>query len=178
MLTNEDLASYLGDHAPFQTMAPDALADLAAAASVRQYDAGAVIVDYSEQEPGEIWLLCSGQVVLLVAGPDGDEPFDTVPPGGLFGFFPLLTGGGMEFDARATVPSTLIRLPGAPVRAQFARPAGLGVPGVVGVEHPIRRAPRDRLSATDNRARSANSCTATCSWCRRLAPPCVTRWCR
>ena len=31
----------------------------------------------------------------------------------------------MEFVARATVPSTLIRLPGALVQAQFARPAGL-----------------------------------------------------
>ena len=31
----------------------------------------------------------------------------------------------MEFVARATVPSTLIRLPGALVRAQFAKPAGL-----------------------------------------------------
>ena len=125
MLTNEGLASYLGDHAPFQTMAPDALANLAAAASVRQYDAGAVIVDYSEQEPGEIWLLCSGQVVLLVAGPDGDEPFDTVPPGGLFGFFPLLTGGSVQFIARATEPSTVVRLPGDLVRTEFAKPAGL-----------------------------------------------------
>jgi CBS domain-containing protein len=125
VLTNEDLASYLGDHAPFQTMAADALADLAAASSVRQYDAGAVIVDYSEQEPGEIWLLCSGQVVLLVAGPDGDEPFDTVPPGGLFGFFPLLTGGSVQFIARATEPSTVVRLPGDLVRTEFAKPAGL-----------------------------------------------------
>ncbi|WP_029116651.1 putative nucleotidyltransferase substrate binding domain-containing protein [Mycobacterium sp. URHB0044] len=125
MLTQEDLASFLGDHAPFNSMAPDALAGLATASSIHRYEAGAVIVDYSAQEPGEIWLLCSGQVVLLVAGSDGDEPFDTVPPGGLFGFFPLLTGGTVQFVARATEPSTVVRLPGDLVRAEFAKPAGL-----------------------------------------------------
>ena len=38
---------------------------------------------------------------------------------------PLLTGAGMDFEARTTTPSTLIRLPGVLVRAQFAKPAGL-----------------------------------------------------
>ena len=79
-LTDEELASFLGDHAPFQSMTPDALGELARASSVHRYDAGAVIVDYSAQKPDEIWLLCDGQVVLLTAAPDGDEPFDTVPP--------------------------------------------------------------------------------------------------
>jgi CBS domain-containing protein len=124
-LTDEELASYLGGHAPFQSMTPEALAELATASSVLRYDAGAVIVDYSARKPDEIWLLCSGQVVLLTAGPDGDEPFDTVPPGGIFGFFPLLTGGGVQFVARATEPSTVVRLPGDLVRAEFAKPAGL-----------------------------------------------------
>ena len=50
---------------------------------------------------------------------------DVVEPGGIFGYTPLLTGGGMEFVARATEPSTLIRLPGEQVRTQFATPAGL-----------------------------------------------------
>jgi CBS domain-containing protein len=125
VLTDQDLASYLGRHAPFQSMTVDALAELAGASTVHRYDAGAVIVDYSAQEPGEIWLLCSGQVVLLTAAPDGDEPFDTVPPGGIFGFFPLLTGGSVQFVARATEPSTVVRLPGDLVRAEFAKPAGL-----------------------------------------------------
>ena len=50
---------------------------------------------------------------------------DVVGPGGIFGYMPLLTGAGMDFEARTAAPSTLIRLPGALVRAQFAKPAGL-----------------------------------------------------
>ena len=62
--------------------------------------------------------------VALHASGDG-AVIDTVGPGGIFGYMPLLAGGGMDFEARTTVPSTLIRLPGALVRAQFAKPAGL-----------------------------------------------------
>jgi CBS domain-containing protein len=125
VLTDEELAAYLGEHAPFQSMTPDALAELARASSVIRYEAGAVIVDYTAQAPDEIWMLHTGQVVLLTATAGGDEPFDTVPPGGIFGFFPLLTGGSVQFVARATEPSTVVRLPGNLVRAEFGKPSGL-----------------------------------------------------
>ena len=73
--------------------------------------------------PDDIWMVCTGQVTLQ-ASTDG-SCIDTIDSGGIFGYTPLLTGGGMEFVARATEPSTLIRLPGEQVRAQFAKPAGL-----------------------------------------------------
>jgi CBS domain-containing protein len=104
-------------------MPSDELAGLAAGASVVEFPAGATIADYTNRVPDDVWMVYSGQVTLR-AGGDG-AVIDTVGRGGIFGYTPLLTGGGMEFDARAAVPSTLIRLPGAPVRAQFARPAGL-----------------------------------------------------
>ncbi len=63
-------------------------------------------------------------VVSLRASADGSR-IDVVGPGGIFGYMPLLTGAGMDFEARTTAPSTLIRLPGVLVRAQFAKPAGL-----------------------------------------------------
>ena len=123
--TDEELAAYLGDHAPFQSMTPGALTELARVSSIHRYPAGAVIVDYSAHAPDEIWLLRSGQVVLFAGSPDGEEPFDTVLPGGIFGTFPLLTGGSVQFTARATEPSIVVRLPGELVRAEFGKPAGL-----------------------------------------------------
>ncbi|MFY9921293.1 MAG: putative nucleotidyltransferase substrate binding domain-containing protein [Mycobacterium sp.] len=99
------------------------ISDLAAGSTLVDFPAGAVIADYATRVPNDVWMVRSGQVTLR-ASADGTT-IDTVEEGGIFGYTPLLTGGGMEFVARAAVPSTLIRLPGAMVRAQFARPAGL-----------------------------------------------------
>ena len=81
-----------------------------------------MVADYATRVPDDVWMVRSGQVTLMAA--DGSV-IDTVGPGGLFGYTPLLTDGGMEFTARTTVPSALVRLPDGLVRAQFAKPAGL-----------------------------------------------------
>ena len=117
-----ELSEFLGGHTPFQSASADELADLAAGSTVVTFVTGAVIADYSAQVPGDVWMVRTGHVTLQAA--DGSA-VDVVEPGGIFGYTPLLTGGGMEFVARATEPSTLIRLPGEQVRAQFAKPAGL-----------------------------------------------------
>lgn len=117
-----NLTQFLGEHTPFQAMSPDGLADLAAGSTLVTFAADAVIADYSASVPDDVWMVGTGHVTLQAA--DGSA-IDTVEPGGIFGYTPLLTGGGMEFVARATQPSTLVRLPGDQVRAQFARPAGL-----------------------------------------------------
>jgi CBS domain-containing protein len=118
-----DLASFLGGHTPFQSMSPGELAELASGTSLVEFPAGAVVADYTVHVPDEVWMVCTGQVTLQTST-DG-SCIDTIDSGGIFGYTPLLTGGGMEFVARATEPSTLIRLPGEQVRAQFAKPAGL-----------------------------------------------------
>jgi CBS domain-containing protein len=118
-----DLASFLGEHTPFQAMTGDELAELAAGSETVDFPAGAVVADYATRVPDDVWMVCSGEVTLQ-ASADGTT-IDTVEHGGIFGYTPLLTGGGMEFVARTTAPSTLIRLPGSLVRAQFAKPAGL-----------------------------------------------------
>ncbi|MGZ6779262.1 MAG: putative nucleotidyltransferase substrate binding domain-containing protein [Mycobacterium sp.] len=118
-----ELAAFLGEHTPFQGMTDGELADLAAGSELVDFPAGAVVADYARRVPDDVWMVRSGQVTLL-ASADATS-IDTVEPGGIFGYTPLLTGGGMEFVARTTKPSTLIRLPGAPVQAQFAKPAGL-----------------------------------------------------
>ena len=118
-----DLRGFLAQHIPFQSMPEDELDGLAGGAAVEKFPAGAVVSDYSRRVPDEVWMVYEGQVTLH-ASADG-AVLDTVDSGGVFGYTPLLTGGGMQFEARAAVPSILIRLPGAPVREQFARPAGL-----------------------------------------------------
>ena len=121
--TDADLESFLGEHTPFQAMSDDELAELAAGSELVDFPAGAVVADYATRVPDDVWMVRSGQVTLQASA--DATTIDTVEPGGIFGYTPLLTGGGMEFVARATEPSTLIRLPGALVRAQFAKPAGL-----------------------------------------------------
>jgi CBS domain-containing protein len=117
-----DLSEFLAEHTPFQAMSSAELAELVAGSSLVPFATDAVIADYSAYVPDDVWMVRTGHVTLQTA--DGSS-IDTIEPGGIFGYTPLLTGGGMEFVARATEPSTLIRLPGKQVRAQFAKPAGL-----------------------------------------------------
>lgn len=98
------------------------LSDLAAGASVVEFPAGSVVVDYAQRGPDRVWMVRTGQVTLQAA--DG-ATIDTVGPGGLFGYTPLLTDGNVEFIARTTASSTLVRLPDGLVRDRFAKPAGL-----------------------------------------------------
>lgn len=104
-------------------MSDDELAELASGSTVVDFDAGVAVADYAARVPDDVWMVYTGSVALL-ASKDG-VTIDTVGPGGIFGYTPLLTGGGMDFEARTIVPSILIRLPGAVVRTQFAKPAGL-----------------------------------------------------
>jgi CBS domain-containing protein len=142
-----DLRSFLGEHTPFQTTPDAELTELAAGSTVVDFPAGAVIADYATRVPDDVWMVRAGQVALS-ATTDGST-IDTVGPGGIFGYTPLLTGGGMEFVARATVPSTLIRLPGALVQAQFARPAGLAF--LASSAWNVPTADRPAITTTDSR---------------------------
>ena len=118
-----ELTAFLREHTPFQVMSDDELAELASGSTVVDFDAGVAVADYASRVPDDVWMVHTGSVALL-ASKDG-VTIDTVGPGGIFGYTPLLTGGGMDFEARTTVPSILIKLPGSLVRTQFAKPAGL-----------------------------------------------------
>jgi CBS domain-containing protein len=118
-----DLKAFLGEHTPFQGMSDRELTDLAAGSTIAEFAENTVVADYATRVPDDVWMVRTGHVALRASG-DGTT-IDTVGPGGIFGYMPLLAGGGMDFAAHTTTPSTLIRLPGALVRAQFAKPAGL-----------------------------------------------------
>ncbi|HKH52050.1 MAG TPA: cyclic nucleotide-binding domain-containing protein, partial [Mycobacterium sp.] len=118
-----DLTAFLGEHTPFQAMSDEELAELAAGSVVEEFPAGALVADYATRVPDDVWMVLTGQVALRNGG--DATTIDTVGAGGIFGYMPLLAGGGMDFEARTAAPSTLIRLPGTLGRAQFAKPAGL-----------------------------------------------------
>ncbi len=122
-LERSDLRAFLGEHTPFQAMSDDELAELAAGSVVVEFPAGSLVADYATRVPDEVWMVHSGQVALRNSG--DATTIDTVGSGGIFGYMPLLAGGGMDFEASTIGPATLVRLPGALVRAQFSKPAGL-----------------------------------------------------
>ena len=103
-------------------MSDDELVRLARASTAVTFGVGEVIASYGARTRGDVWIVRSGQVQLRAG--DG-TPIESVGLGDLFGYTPLLTDGGIEFSALATVPSVVVRLPDDTVRAQFAKPAGL-----------------------------------------------------
>jgi CBS domain-containing protein len=121
----DDLSVFLGEHAPFDAMPAQARAELAAAASVHTFGVGELIVDYAAATPGEIWMVRLGNVALFADSAEDADQIDSIEAGGVFGYLPLLSEGQVWFSARATEPSTVLRLPGELVRAIFAQPAGL-----------------------------------------------------
>ena len=126
-----ELADFLGAHPPFQGAPPAVLAEMAAAAVEREYGSGAWVVDPPRMDVSAdadtVWVVRTGRVV--ITHPDGtsrtEAPIDTIGPGGVFGFSALLSGATVEFRARATEPSIVIRLPGELIRPLFATPTGL-----------------------------------------------------
>lgn len=121
--TDTDVRAFLGEHTPFQSMPEEDLDRLADGARVEEFPPGAVVADYAGRVPDDVWMVFDGQVTLH-ASTDG-AVIDTVDPGGIFGYTPMLIGGGMQFQARTALPSRLIRLPAPLVRSQLASPAGL-----------------------------------------------------
>lgn len=132
-----DLPTFLAAHTPFQGSTAEELAELAAGAQLETFPAAAVVADYSARVPDEVWMVRDGAVALRSSG-DG-ALIDVVTAGGIFGYLPLLTGAGADFEARTTSPSTLVRLPGAAVRAQFAKPSGLAFLASAGWNRPADR---------------------------------------
>ncbi|KUI38356.1 cyclic nucleotide-binding protein [Mycobacterium sp. IS-1496] len=121
--TDDAVRAFLAGHTPFQSMPDEELDRLAECARVEEFPQGAVVADYASRIPDDVWMVFDGQVTLHTSV-DG-ALIDTVDPGGIFGYTPMLVGGGMQFQARTALRSRLIRLPSGLVRSQFASPAGL-----------------------------------------------------
>ncbi|CCQ16774.1 cyclic nucleotide-binding protein [Rhodococcus sp. AW25M09] len=104
---------------------------MAAAAVEREYAGGAWVVGPARTAvwngTDTVWMVRTGRVVIVHPdnAPPDDVPIDTIGPGGVFGFSALLSGGTVEFGARAIEPSVVLQLPGELIRPLFATPTGL-----------------------------------------------------
>lgn len=145
-MSPDELAAYLGDHAPFHAMPPESLAAVAQAASERTFRTGDLIVDYVNDAPDDIWLVRSGRVTLLPDLQSDADPVDIVEPGGVFGYMPLLSDGEITFVARAAERTRAIRLPAELVRSVFSDPAGLSYLAARAWDTIATRTPRDQTS--------------------------------
>ncbi|MET0799477.1 MAG: putative nucleotidyltransferase substrate binding domain-containing protein [Rhodococcus sp. (in: high G+C Gram-positive bacteria)] len=129
MADRSELADFLGAHPPFQGASPAVLTDIAGAAVELDYASGAWVVGPTSKldVADTVWVVRTGRVVIVHSDDTSPAavPIDTIGPGEVFGFSALLVGGTVEFCARATEPSTVLRLPGELIRPLFATPTGL-----------------------------------------------------
>ncbi|MDI9931209.1 putative nucleotidyltransferase substrate binding domain-containing protein [Rhodococcus sp. IEGM 1354] len=129
MADRSELADFLGAHPPFQGASPAVLTDIAGAAVELDYASGAWVVGPASKldVADTVWVVRTGRVVIVHSDDTSPAavPIDTIGTGGVFGFSALLVGGTVEFCARATEPSTVLRLPGELIRPLFATPTGL-----------------------------------------------------
>jgi CBS domain-containing protein len=116
----ESVAAFLAGFAPFDALAPDELAAVAAASSERAYEAGesALVEDGTPSE--HLFVVRSGSVELLHQG----EVVDILGPGELFGQPSLLTGLAPAFTVRAREATVCLLVPREHAITVFSGPAG------------------------------------------------------
>jgi CBS domain-containing protein len=121
-----DLAEFLGEHPPFDSLGPEALDEIARAARVERFDDAALIHDAFQEPTDEVFVVIAGQVDLLwndvrQVPPD---PGDVLGPGGVFGFGAMLTERSIGPRAVAIGAATVARIPASLAEPAFATRRG------------------------------------------------------
>jgi CBS domain-containing protein len=115
-----DIADFLGRHAPFDALDPDALAALAAAIEIEFFPQGAVIFAQGVAPPEHAWVVRTGSVELV----DHGRVIDVLGEGELFGHPSMLSGLPTELAARAHEDVLCYRLARAATLPVLGAPAG------------------------------------------------------
>jgi CBS domain-containing protein len=116
-----EIAEFLRNHPPFDTLEPDELAAVAAACEIEYAEAGTILLEQSVETPGVAWVVRRGAVELL----DNDRVVDVLGEGEMFGHASLLSEWPTALAVRASEDSLLYRLPAEAVRPVLARPVAL-----------------------------------------------------
>jgi CBS domain-containing protein len=116
----EHLETFLARHAPFDSLDPAALGDVAAAAQERTYPAGAALLVEDGPPATGVWVLLQGSIELLHQG----EAIYMLEPGECFGHPSLLTGMAPAYTARARDGSRCAWLPAPAARRVLGTEAG------------------------------------------------------
>ncbi|MGU3294332.1 DUF294 nucleotidyltransferase-like domain-containing protein [Williamsia sp. M5A3_1d] len=119
------VAQFLGLHPPFDALAPAELDRLASRATIGEFAAGGEIFDGFRDTVEELGVVITGEVGLwsLPDHLDG-EPDEILGPGGVFGYFSLLTNAARGPRAVALSASSVCRIPSDSVHAVFSSMAG------------------------------------------------------
>lgn len=118
-----DLAQFLAAHPPFDSLTPDEVAGVAAAATVARYADGELIVDAFVDPTRAVFVVLDGRVELWNHDAVG-EADEIVAPGGLFGFFAMLTERSMGPRAVAAGSAEVARIPASAAAPAFASRPG------------------------------------------------------
>lgn len=122
---SEDLGALLAGYAPFDSLDPESLRAVAAAARVVPVRRGALVLDAFAEPSAEVFLVLAGRISLWNDAEALTEPADEVlGPGGVFGFSAMLTEQSVGPRAVATTDATVARMPG-----EVAAPAFTSRPG-------------------------------------------------
>lgn len=117
----EQLDTFLAEHPPFDGLAAADRAALAAEATIRELDAGEVVLVEDGPPAGGLWVIVTGAVELVHDG----EIVAVLEPGESFGHPSLLSGMAPTFTVRAREPSRCAVVAPAAARRALATEAGL-----------------------------------------------------
>lgn len=124
-MTTEELSRFLAGIEPFDALSPTQLAAIAAAATVRQFSAGDLVVDAFTAPPTEIYVVLTGEVDLWHdqdrVTKAGDDRFVA---GEVFGFSAMLTERPVGPRVVATTSASVAVLPGNLVEPAFYSRSG------------------------------------------------------
>jgi CBS domain-containing protein len=120
-----EIAEFLRDNPPFDTLGEEQLDEVAAACEIEFAEAGTMVLEQAVTTPGVAWVVRRGAVELL----DGDRVVDMLSEGEMFGHASLLSEWPTALAVRAAEDSLLYRLPAEAIGPVLARPAALRFAG-------------------------------------------------
>jgi CBS domain-containing protein len=135
-----EIARFLGLRAPFDTLAPEELGEVAQGTEIEFYPSGAVILSEDGGPVTFLRVIHSGAVDIV----HDDQLLDLLEPGDTFGHAAMMSGLPPGFEARAAEDTLCYRLPAGVARPLLERArsrelaVGTGGPGYQPVAKLIR----------------------------------------
>lgn len=154
----DDVAQFLGRHAPFDRLEPAELAALASASAERDYPAGTAVLVEDGPPADHLYVVRSGAMELV----HGDQVVDVLEPGEAFGHPSLLTGLAPAFTVRAHQASRCLLLPRSLALDALGHPAGASF-----VAHSLR----ERMVRTGHTVHALPALSTTRLAALALRPP-------
>jgi CBS domain-containing protein len=119
--TRDLVAAFLRAHPPFDTLHPDEVARVAAAAELEFHPAGEIVFTQGAEPLAHLRVVRSGAIEIIA----DDKVLDVLGEGELFGHASMLSGFPTGFEARAAQDSSCYRIGVEVAQALLSAPEGL-----------------------------------------------------